>query len=130
MEKMTKQQAIEMVKNSFPTIFAKEDVIKLIESIQETESDNQNTNKVVCNVLEDLKSKIKRSVRNLDSSDMVDYDSVELSINYGKEISVDSIEVNTDTITDSIDETIDEAIKKYEVEEEENEEEENEETNN
>jgi hypothetical protein len=124
MEKMTKQQAIEMVKNSFPTIFAKEDVIKLIESIQETESDNQNTNKVVCNVLEDLKSKIKKSVRNLDSSDMVDYDSIELSINYCREISVDGICVNIDTITDSIDETIDEAIKEYEVEEE------NEETNN
>ena len=116
MEKMTKQQAIEMVNNSFPTIFAKEDVIKLLEAITETESNNQ---KSFVDVLKKLQKSVIDNIGNLNSDEVVDYDSIQLSISYSREITIDDLSVNYDTIQDAVIDSFDEVVSNYEEEEEE-----------
>lgn len=95
---MNKKQLINEITEHFPSVYTKEDVVKLINML-----DEQSTIDV-----EDLKSKIRSKIERLSGEDIVNYDDVELSMSYGREITVDDVPVNHDTILDEINEVIDE----------------------
>ena len=81
MEKRTKEQAIESVKGSISSIFSKEDVIAIINSIkQENELDK-----------DDLVNHILSQFTN-GRHDVIDLDSAEFDLR-GREISLDSVDL-------------------------------------
>ena len=95
---MNKKQLINEITEHFPSVYTKEDVVKLINMLDDTQPTVD---------IELLKSKIRNKVERLSGEDVVDYDSIDLSIS-GREIYVDDISVNYSTILDEVDDVIDE----------------------
>ena len=107
MEKRTLDQAKELVNNSFPTIFSKEDVTKLLESIEAPEQEEEvtlgkfnPTTEEIEELAEGIASKIEDDVDSIvDTSDAdfdisVDYDRrLEISIDGGITIDTSLIEI-------------------------------------
>ena len=110
------QNSIEKVSNSFPSLFSKEDVIKVLQELnQEMESEPEKGPRFN---IEEFKnrflSKFETSLCREDSSDLVDYDSAELSIGYNNRIEIDCIEVQVDRIKDIAEEAFDECVPQEE----------------
>lgn len=94
---MNKKQLINEITEHFPSVYTKEDVVKLINMLDDTQPTVD---------VELLKSKIRSKIERLSGEDIVNYDDIDLSI-YGREIQVDDVPVNYDTILDEINEVID-----------------------
>jgi sRNA-binding protein len=103
---MNKKELINEITEHFPSIYTKEDVVKLINLLDDTQQKID---------VEQLKEKIRSKLERLSSEDVVDYSSVELSMNYDNRVEVESIEVQTDTIMDEIEEVIDEYFEEKEI---------------
>jgi len=90
MEKRTKEQAIESVKGSISSIFSKEDVIAIINSIQQENELDQ----------DDLVSAILNELTN-GSHDVIDLDSAEFELN-GNEISLERVDLDENRLEEAI----------------------------
>ena len=114
---MKKVNVLEVVQNSVSSIFSKEDVINLINSIEES---NSNLEKVISK-LENLQSTISYNFQNLSSDEVVDYSSVELNINYNNQIEIEDMSLNIDRLNEIVENDIvnliDELREEEEVEE-------------
>jgi hypothetical protein len=119
METMTIQQAVEKVNDSASSIFTKEDVINILKNIKE--EDKKETPDLE-NMLIDLREKIIKSVKRLDSDEIVDFDSIELSLNYSREIVIDSVSLDYSIITDEIEVVFSEILSEIEEKQEQKEE--------
>ncbi len=92
--KITKENAIASVQSSVSSIFSKEDVLNLINSIEGGR---------VVTVLE-----IQRGIDGVieylerETDDVIDYTSAEFTIRYDSRIEVDSINLNFDLIRDAL----------------------------
>ena len=131
MEKRTLEQAKELVNSSFPTIFSKEDVTKLLESIEIPEPEV-----VSVPVLEgkfalteeQIESLSETIAMRLEDSDMVNLDNIDydVSVDYDKRIEIDidssSVEIDTYEIERVASRVIKEFIEKLNEESSENEE--------
>ena len=122
MENQTKEQAIEMVKNSFPTIFAKEDVIALINSIKVNEVVLKGT---IINedsaidmrnekLMDAFKNFITENIEGMSISDVVDEDNISLSLEYDRQIGVEVDSINYDSISETVNSCIVEFIEAFE----------------
>ena len=120
------QQAVASVENAFPSIYTKDDVVRLLESISiEIEAPKESSGKLSQYQIDDLCKRIVAQVRenaeNLDS-DCIDKDSAEFSLSY-KELELDSVEFATsevaDTVVDGIGDVIETFFEELEKEEEE-----------
>jgi len=98
------QQAVASVQNAFPSIYTKDDVIKLLESIV-IEPSEQVASGLTRGQIEDLCKRIVAQVRenadDLDSS-CIDRDSAEMSMGYGNTVELDSVEFDTSEIADQV----------------------------
>jgi hypothetical protein len=101
------QQAISAVKSAYPSLFTKEDVIKLLNDIK-IESSNPTGGFDI----EELVEAVDRTFTNYDTSDMVDHESVELSMDYNNRIVVEGINVDTDDLHDRVTDTVREFFDK------------------
>jgi hypothetical protein len=91
------QNSIEKVSNSFPSLFSREDVIKLLTDLNseiETESPKPQIDKDV------LLTSFREMLSEKDWDNVVDKDDVELSIGYNNQIEVDRIAINEDYLID------------------------------
>lgn len=130
---LTTQQ--NFVATSFPSVFSKEDVMKLLDSYTQSifaivsgiETEAKVTLGLTLKQKDELqeliREKMHRKLDRMDSEDVVDYDSAEFEIAYGNSLRLESINFNGDTIADEIDYAIDEALTDFfeaieEVEEE------------
>lgn len=93
--KRTKNEAIEIVTNSYPSIWSKDDVLLLLNSIEDSGINDEK--------LDELKDKIFDIIDELDSHDIVDFDSARFDLN-GNEICLDSIDLFTNSIKNNINE--------------------------
>ena len=111
---MKKDLVLHSVKHSISSIFTKDDVLKLIESIEQ-----EQTNQVydLIKRLQDLQEKLSYDLQNLNSDDVVDYDSVEFSISYNNRIEVDGMNINVDNLTEIVEGKIGELIDELREEE-------------
>ena len=120
---MKKQNVLEVVQNSVSSIFTKDYVLKLIESIEQEQQTNQVYDLI--KKLQDLQENISYRFQNLSSEEVVDFDSVEFSISYNNRIEVDGVNLNVDNLTevveDSFSSLIDE-LRELELNKEEEEE--------
>lgn len=104
------QSKINEVSNSFPSLFSKEDVIKVLTSLgEELESQPQKGPGFDFEAFKtDFLNKFERSLDMEDSSGLVDFDSADFSIGYNKQIEIENIEVYTDRIKELAEEVFDE----------------------
>ena len=82
---MTLLQTIESIKNSPSSIFTREDVLKLFNGLELQSSEPRFTQEMADVIIE----KISDVLENTDSDSVIDFDSAEFRIDYGKEISLD-----------------------------------------
>ena len=97
---MKKDLVLHSVKHSISSIFTKDDVLKLIESIEQEQQTNQVYDLI--KKLQDLQENISYRFQNLNSDEIVDYDSVEFSIGYNNRIEVEDVSLNVDNLTDIV----------------------------
>jgi len=97
---MKKDLVLHSVKHSVSSIFTKDDVLKLIESIEQEQQTNQVYDLI--KKLQDLQENISYKFQNLNSDEVVDYDSVEFSIGYNNRIEVEDVSLNVDNLTDIV----------------------------
>jgi hypothetical protein len=109
--KVTKQNAIAQVQSSVSSIFSKEDVLFLINSIEE------GSNKKV-SVL-DIQRAIDNVVDNFErnTEDVVDYTNVEFNISYDNRIEVESVGLNLDYVREALENNFSDFGQEDEVEE-------------
>jgi len=104
---MKKQDLINSVKNAPGSIFTKDDVIGIINTLTE---DDKTTY-----ILDLIERKITRVLNN---NDYIDYESVEFGIDYDNRIEVTNIEIDKDSLIRDILNELDEEFAKVEETEE------------
>ena len=91
------QETINKVSTSFPSLFSREDVIKLLADL-DTEMQNEAPKSKVNK--DDLLVTFRQMLSEKDWDHLVDKDDVELSIGYDNKIEVDRIAINEDYLID------------------------------
>ena len=106
------QNKINEVSNSFPSLFSKEDVIKVLTSLgEELESQPQKGPGFDFEAFkEDFLRKFESNLNMESSNELVDFDSADFSIGYNKQIEIEGIEVYTDKIKELAEEAFDETV--------------------
>lgn len=106
--KITKENAVAQVQSSISSIFSKEDVLFLINSIEVKKGISaQDIERVVDNIMDSLE-------RNCD--DIVDRDSAEFEIGYNNRLEVTEVPINFDYIREAIENNLCELEEEEEVE--------------
>jgi len=105
MEKRTLDQARELVNSSFPTIFSKEDVTKLLESIEVPEAEEETpkgkfflSREQIKSLAEKIASRVEDEQDDVIDSDNVDFD---IDVDYDRRINVEitgGITINTSEV--------------------------------
>ena len=120
------QEAVASVQNAFPSIYTKDDVVKLLTSIEidspkSSSSISQDQINELCRL---IVAQVKENAENLDS-DAIDRDSAEMSMGYSNTVELDSVEFDTDAIAREVVCGIGDVIETFfeELEKEENDEE-------
>jgi len=109
---MKKEFAVQLVENSVSSIFSKEDVIKLINSIEEGSSRKITTN--------DIERAIDKVINWVDNNerDLLDLDSAELELSYDNRIECVGVPLNTDGLREVLENNFMDFGEAEEVEEE------------
>ena len=103
---MTIEQAIQSLKNSPSSILTREDVITLLTSIKPEASTPRFTQEIA----DVIKNTVERILDNLDTDNVVDFDSAEFSINY-RELTLDHVDVDFSRVIREIDSEIDDLVE-------------------
>ena len=123
------QEAVASVQNAFPSIYTKDDVVKLLNSI-EIESSKEIklgfSKEQVLVLVDRIINEVKENADNLDS-DCIDKGTAEFSLNYN-EIELDSVDFDQrevrDAVVNGLEDVAETFFEEYEEKEEEEEEEE------
>lgn len=119
------QEAVASVQNAFPSIYTKDDVVKLLNSIQiEAPKGTAKIDKqIVKDLSEAIMDELRSNVGNLGCSEVCDLSSAEFEL-YGNEIQLSSVDIDTDEITRNVVYGIADVIEDFfeELEEEDEEE--------
>ena len=118
------------VDNSFPSIFSRDDVklqlenfgyelITIVMEMKEEKSSRSISLEGVEELSNLLCGAIASKIERLDSSDVVDFDSVSLSISYNNQVEIDSIDYISDTITDEVESAVEQVLHDFFTPEEE-----------
>ena len=96
------QEAVASVQNAFPSVFTKDDVVSLLNSIEieTTQAEGAYTKEQVLTLVELIIAEVEVNVENLDT-DCVDRGTAEFSLNYN-EIELDSVDLNTREIKTTV----------------------------
>ena len=107
----------EQVLNAFPSVFTKDDVIKILEDIQSSIPEPKPQSSISAERIEKLKSDLLESIYDkvieLDSDDVVDFDSAEFEIRYLNTVELNSIDWNSEKINDKVEEAVDEVLHDF-----------------
>jgi hypothetical protein len=110
------------IDNHFPTLYTKDDVKAVLSkfslSLNEMIGLQIMGEKISTNIdLEELKQNLlealERKIDNMDSTDVVDYDSVDLMISYRNQVEIESIDVNCSTLFEEISTVINDEFDNY-----------------
>lgn len=107
--KMTIAQAVASVQNAPGSMYTREDVISLLGRIQEGGSITKDQ---IEELIEKVLDMIKGNADNLDTEDVCETSSAEFDLN-GNEISLSSVDVNTDGIADAVVDGVGDAIEEF-----------------
>jgi len=104
----TIEEVVELVKGNYSSVFSKEDVLNLIQSIEVAKEPNVTKESLVNFITEYIENETER----LDSDDVVDIHSVEFCLN-GNEIGIDSINIDSDQLSRELLGGIDDAVDTF-----------------
>jgi len=94
------QETIQKVSTSFPSLFSREDVIKLLMDLSAEMQDEDPKPKIIEGELwldkDVLLTSFRQMLSEKDWDDVVDKDDIELSIGYDNKVEVDSVAINED----------------------------------
>ena len=107
---MTKQEAINTINASFPSIWSKDDVLQLINKIDEGEGSLYVDKE---KLLDKIKDAVESGINGMSNEDIVDMSECEFDIRNGNEIVLDSFGVNTSDIVDNVMSDVENAIDEY-----------------
>lgn len=100
--KQTIEQTVAAVQNAPGSMYTREDVISLLSKIETTTAKgitmDRQTTKDLCEAILDA---VKDNAHNLDSGDVCNLSSAEFSLNYN-ELSLDSVDIDTDSIAENV----------------------------
>jgi len=102
------QNSIEKVSNSFPSLFSREDVIKLLTDLNseiETESPKPQIDFDV------LATTFRQILSEKDWDDVVDKNDIELGLSYHHQIEIESVPINEDFLIDSAVDALEAALE-------------------
>ena len=108
---MTKNQTIELLEKQLPSFYSLEQVINIIKGIEE-ETPTLNEDKIG-ELLGEIETSIKTAIRELNNGDIIDFDSVELTINYDRKIEIEDISINPDTIQEAVQDAVNKTICEF-----------------
>jgi transcription initiation factor IIE alpha subunit len=108
---MTKNQTIELLEKQLPSFYSLEQVISLIKGIEE-ETPSFNEEKIG-ELLGEVETSIETAIRELDNGDIIDFDSVELTLNYDHKIEIEDISINPDVIQEAVQDAINKTICEF-----------------
>lgn len=111
---MKKQEVLLAVTNCASSIFSKEDVINLINSVEESNSNLE----AIVKKLESLQESISYDVQNLSADEVVEYSSAEFSIGYNNRLEIEDISLNVDRLNEIVENSIVNLIDELRGEEE------------
>lgn len=98
------QETIQKVSTSFPSLFSREDVIKLLMDLSAEMQDEDPKPKIIEGELwldkDVLLTSFRQMLSEKDWDDVVDKDDIELSIGYDNKVEVDSVAINEDFLID------------------------------
>jgi hypothetical protein len=101
------------VANAFPSIYSKDDVIKLIDELQNEVTQQPQTKVDFEELKQALLEAVERKIDNLDSTDVVDYDSADMMMGYRNQVELESIDINSGTLFDEISTAINDEFNDY-----------------
>jgi transcriptional regulator NrdR family protein len=105
---MTKQQAIDTINASFPSIWSKDDVLQLINKIDEgTASFDKDK------LMDKIHDAIENAINGMSNDEILDTSECEFEIRNGNEIEIDSIGINTDDIVNAVMDNVADAIDEF-----------------
>ena len=108
---MTKNQTIELLEKQLPSFYSLEQVINIIKGIEE-ETPTLNEDKIG-ELLGEIETSIQTAIRELDNGDVIDFDSVELTLNYDRKIEIEDISINPDTIQEAVQDAVNKTICEF-----------------
>lgn len=111
----------QFIETSFPSIYSREDVQKLISEfahdVMTIVSEAKEKRAISLEGVEELSNllcgAINARIERLDSNDVVDFDSVSLSISYNNQVEIDSIDYISDTITNEVESAVEEVLHDF-----------------
>jgi hypothetical protein len=111
--KMTKEEAINTINTSFPSIWSREDVLQLINRIDVPEQEKLEGFINKEKMLEKIKDAVENAINGMSNDEIVDISSCEFEIRNGNEIEIDSIGINTSDIVDNVMSDVTDAVDEY-----------------
>jgi len=104
----TTEEVIYIVNNNYSSVFSKQDVLDLIQSI-EVKKENPITKEMLVDF---VTSYVETQVEQLDAGDILDLSSAEFELN-GNEISLDGVDVDSDDLRRNLLGDIDDAVDTF-----------------
>jgi hypothetical protein len=111
--KMTKEEAINTINTSFPSIWSREDVLQLIERIDVPEQQKLEGFVNKEKLMEKIREAVENGIDGMSNDDIVDISSCEFDVRNGNEIHIDSVGINTSDIADEVMREVEGAIDEY-----------------
>jgi len=108
---MTKNQTIELLEKQLPSFYSLEQVINIIKGIEE-ETPTLNEDKIG-ELLGEIETSIETAIRELNNGDIIDFDSVELTLNYDRKIEIEDISINPDAIQEAVQDAVNKTICEF-----------------
>lgn len=114
----------QFIETSFPSIFSREDVLKIVDEFAQDVltivmemKEEKSSRSISLEGVEELSNlltgAIASRIERLDSNDVVDFDSVSLSIGYDNRVEIDSIDYVSDMITSEAESAVDEVLRDF-----------------
>jgi len=108
---MTKNQTIELLEKQLPSFYSLEQVINMIKAIEE-ETPTLNEDKIG-ELLGEVEESIQTAIKELNNDEVVDFDSIELNLNYDNKIEIEDVSINSDVIQDAVQEAVNKTICEF-----------------
>ncbi len=108
---MNKQQTIELLQKQLPGFYSVEQVINIINDIDA--DSNEVSEEKLTEIAEGVYDVVEKKMRNTDASDIVDFDSAEFSIEYNNTLTLDNVDISSDTIAEMVANEISDYLKEY-----------------
>jgi hypothetical protein len=115
---MTKQEAINQVTEAFPSIWSREDVLRVLNEIDDKSTKLFDADRLIDKIKDSVESTIDR----MNYDDIVDTSNCDFSIRNGNEIEIDEVSINKDDIVSEVIRDVVLIIEEFLEEEEEREE--------